>query len=212
MGTTRGQPLPPGRDIEETRLATQSSRAMPAPNALGGGILDPNLKAGHETFAQIAVGAADAAAPNVPATVADVAAEAPARLLRDSLDGLDPANVAAAHTVGTQGADLVGAMMSRDTLPKPDLADPTADVDVQYADGEAYVSKRGLRITPTPTRPAPSASRSRTSTASTMASPSASSTTTRRSTRSASLPGATSRPGRRLPASASRPTRRGRSP
>src|SRR3954447_11000994 len=138
MGTSQANRFNPGGEDEETRLATQVfTVAMPAPSALvGGGILDPNIKAGHETFAQIAVGDAGAAEPAVPATVGDIAAKAPARMLHDALDALDPTDagfLVAAHTAGAQDADLVGAMMSRDTLPQADAASSTADVNVQFA-------------------------------------------------------------------------------
>src|SRR3954447_21640740 len=153
MGTSQANRFNPGGEDEETRLATQVfTVAMPAPSALvGGGILDPNIKAGHETFAQIAVGAADAAAPDVPATAADIAAESPARQIHDDLDALvpaDPGFLAAANALGTSDAALVGAMMSRDTLPKPAAASSAADVNVQFANGEAYVSQRALRAAP----------------------------------------------------------------
>src|SRR3954471_6917636 len=39
-------------------------------------------------------------------------------------------------------------MASRDTLPKPAAASPTADVNVQFANAEAYVDKRDLRVEP----------------------------------------------------------------
>src|SRR3954468_3496294 len=153
MGTHQANRFNPGGLDEETRLATQVFTVGPmTPSALvGGGILDPNIKAGHETFAQIAVGAADAATPDVPATVADIAAEAPARQLHDDLDALHPADpgfLDAAKAKGAQDGDLVGAMMSRDTLPKPAAASASADVSVQFANGEAYVSKRALRVAP----------------------------------------------------------------
>src|SRR3954465_5484660 len=153
MGTHQANRFNPGGLDEETRLATQVFTVGPfTPSALvGGGILDPNVKAGHETFAQIAVGAADAAAPDVPATVADIAAESPARQLHDDLDALDPTDpgfLDAAKAKGAQDGDLVGAMMSRDTLPKPAAASASADVSVQFANGEAYVSKRALRVAP----------------------------------------------------------------
>src|SRR4051812_42972686 len=153
MGTHQPNRFNPGGLDEETRLATQVFTVGPfTPSALvGGGILDPNIKAGHETFAQIAVGPADAAAPDVPATVADIAAESPARQLHDDLDALDradPGFLDAAKAKGAQDGDLVGAMMSRDTLPKPAVASASADVNVQFANGEAYVDKRALRVAP----------------------------------------------------------------
>jgi streptogramin lyase len=153
MGTHQANRFNPGGLDEETRLATQVFTVGPlTPSALvGGGILDPNIKAGHETFAQIAVGAADAADPDVPATVADIAAESPARQLHDDLDAVEPADPGffdAAKAKGAQDGDLVGAMMSRDTLPKPAAASASADVSVQFANSEAYVSKRALRVAP----------------------------------------------------------------
>src|SRR4051794_16361902 len=153
MGTHQANRFNPGGLDEETRLATQVFTVGPmTPGALvGGGILAPNIKAGREPFAQIAVGAAAAAPPDVPATVADIAAEAPARQLHDDLDALHPADpgfLDAAKAKGAQDGDLVGAMMSRDTLPKPAAASASADVSVQFANGEAYVSKRALRVAP----------------------------------------------------------------
>ena len=52
------------------------------------------------------------------------------------------------RTLGDQDAALVPAMASRDTLPKPAAAAPAADVNVQFANAEAYVDKRDLRVAP----------------------------------------------------------------
>jgi streptogramin lyase len=153
MGTTAASRFHPASDPaatrhEETRLATQVIPVqMPAPSQLGGGILDPNLKAGHETFAQIAVGPANATPPSLP-TNAGVTEWSAVGQLRADLDALDPANLEAAHTLGTNDAALVPAIASRDTLPKPALASATSDVDVQFANAEAYVDTRDLRVAP----------------------------------------------------------------
>ena len=116
---------------------------MPAPKNITGGILDPNLKAGHETFAQIAV------APNIPDAegnepapmmpdAADVCDASPEKQILDGLEhGTDP----------TALLDMVGKLRSRDTLPiGTDAA--TADAAVTFANSEAYVSKRSLRLAP----------------------------------------------------------------
>jgi streptogramin lyase len=153
MGTTAVSRFHPASDAaatrhEATRLATRVIAVqMPAPSQLAGGILDPNLKAGHETFAQIAVGPADATPPALP-TNAGVTEWSAVGQLRADLDALDPANVDAAHTLGTNDAALVPAMASRDTLPKPALASPTSGADVQFANAEAYVDTRNLRVAP----------------------------------------------------------------
>jgi streptogramin lyase len=123
---------------EATRLATQTIDVdMPAPSELGGGILDPNLKPGHETFAQIAVGPSSASPPAMPAA-ADVAAASPERQIDDAMRGTAAVDVA-------QMQDLVAAMRSRDTLPIPSLAG-TADAGVAFANAEAYTNTRELRL------------------------------------------------------------------
>jgi streptogramin lyase len=157
MGTAVKNRFHPAGDIEETRLATQVFPVrMDAPSTLGGSILDPNLKPGAQTFAQIAIGAAatDAGQPATPEPTLPTAAQvsewsAVGQIYRD-LSGLDPDNIDldAAHTVGAQDGPVVPAMASRDTLPKPAAASPTADVNVQFANAEAYLDKRELRVAP----------------------------------------------------------------
>src|SRR3954451_22720183 len=146
MGTTVTNRFHPAGDAEETRLATQVIPVqMAAPSTLGGTILDPNLKPGSETFAQIAIGSATAPAdPTLPTPdqVSDLTAVGQ---LHADLVGLKADDVAAANTLGEQDAAVVFPMASRDTLPKPDTAS-SADVNVQFAAGEAYVDQRKLRI------------------------------------------------------------------
>ena len=162
MGTTVANRFHPAGGDEQTRLATQVFEVpMPAPRSLTT-ILDPNLRPGHETFAQIAVGRAPVApdpavegdkgdpgdpAPAMPSPSA-ISGLSAARQIHDALVALDPADISAANLVGETNRPLVGAMRSRDTLPKPDAADPSADVSVQFANAEAYVSKRQLRVAP----------------------------------------------------------------
>jgi streptogramin lyase len=123
---------------EATRLATQTiSVDMPAPSELGGGILDPNLKPGHETFAQIAVGPLSAQAPAMPA-LAEVAGASPERQIDDAMRGTAAVNVA-------QMRDLVAAMRSRDSLPIASLG-ASADAGVAFANAEAYTNTRELRL------------------------------------------------------------------
>jgi streptogramin lyase len=153
MGTMAVNRFHPDGDKEVTRLATQVfSVHMGAPKTLGGGILDPNLKTGHETFAQIAVGPAGATPPAMP-TASQVSDRSAAGQLHTDLLALDPEAdgfLDAARTTGTNDGPVVAAMASRGTLPQPDLAAPagTADVDVQFANAEAYVTKRTLRVAP----------------------------------------------------------------
>jgi streptogramin lyase len=148
MGTTTVNRFHPAGDTEVTRLATQVvSVPMGPPSTLGGGILDPNLKAGHETFAQIAVGPAGATPPALPAA-AQVSDWSAVGQLHADLTALDPANLDAAHTLGASDAALVGAMASRDTLPKAAAASATAAVNVQFANAEAFVDRRDLRVAP----------------------------------------------------------------
>ena len=123
---------------EATRLATQTiSVDMPAPSDLGGGILDPNLKPGHETFAQIAVGPSTAGAPAMPAPD-QVAGASPEKQIDDALRG------SAAVDVG-QLQDLVAGMRSRDTLPIASLGG-SADAAVAFANAEADTNTRELRL------------------------------------------------------------------
>jgi streptogramin lyase len=125
---------------EATRLATQTiSVDMPAPSDLGGGILDPNLKPGHETFAQIAVGPSTADAPAMPAA-GEVAGASPEKQIDDALRGSAAVNVA-------QLQDLVAAMRSRDSLPIASLGDG-ADAGVAFANAEADTNTRELRLAP----------------------------------------------------------------
>jgi streptogramin lyase len=155
MGTKVGNrfhPIDGADQIEQTRLETQVIPVgMPAPSTLvGGGILDPNLRTSHETYAQIAVGPADAAAPDVP-TAAQVDPDAPIAQLRNDLDRLDPAGAtfaADAKAAAAGDVPLVWSIRSRDTLPQPDAADATADVNVQFANAEAFIDKRTLRVAP----------------------------------------------------------------
>jgi streptogramin lyase len=146
-GDTQVESTPTPDHEEETRIATQMIEVpMPSPNKLGGGILDPNLTPGHETFAQIAVGQvhdeADPADPDpiLPADADDVARASTLWQIRDALEAdrpLDPDLV----------ANLVAAMRSRDALPIPSLA-ADANLGVAFANAEAYISKRGLRVAP----------------------------------------------------------------
>src|SRR4051812_36807039 len=154
MGTTAVSRFHPATDPaagrhEVTRLATQvfQSISMPAPSALGGGILDPNLKAGHETFAQVAVGSATADPPSLPGPDGVTEWSAVGQLHAD-LGALPTGDVAAANALGAKDAPLVPAMASRDTLPAPDRASPTADVNVEFANAEAYADARNVRVAP----------------------------------------------------------------
>jgi streptogramin lyase len=150
-GTSAISRFHPAGAGEETRLVTQVVSVRMPPPAQIGAILDPNLKPGHETFAQVAVGSVDDPAPVVPAA-AQIAERSPERLIHSALTALAPDDVEAAHTAGGAHKELVGKMRSRDTLPVEDGADPAADVNVQFANAEAYVSTRELRLAPD-TRP-----------------------------------------------------------
>src|SRR3954470_6284606 len=148
MGTKHANRFHPDGDLEDTRLATQVIPVhMDAPGTLGGVILDPNLKPGSETFAQIAIGDANTAPPSLPATdqVSDMSAVGQ---LHADLVALDPADRSAVDTLVAQDEAIVPAMASRDTLPKADAASPTANVNVQFANAEAYVDQRNLRVSP----------------------------------------------------------------
>ncbi|MDX6377823.1 MAG: virginiamycin lyase, partial [Gaiellaceae bacterium] len=149
---------------EETRVVTKDLAVdMPAPNTLTT-ILDPNLKPAHETFAQIAMdegdrlaraqavsgfdGATEPTPEEKDAAIAKLAPVSDERKIWDDLKALDPTDVAAANTKGAADRILVGSMRSRDTLPVADAADPAADLNVQLANNEAYISKRELRVAP----------------------------------------------------------------
>jgi streptogramin lyase len=128
----------PAGGPEATRLATQEVDVeMPAPKELGGGILDPNLKPGHETFAQIAVAPQSAPDPVMPDATA-VADASPEKQIDDALHGSAAVNVA-------QLRDLVAAMRSRDTLPIASLGG-SADAGVAFANAEADTNTRELRL------------------------------------------------------------------
>src|SRR3954470_13750204 len=148
MGTKHANRFHPDGDLEDTRLATQVIPVhMDAPGTLGGVILDPNLKPGSETFAQIAIGDANTAPPSLPATdqVSDMSAVGQ---LHADLLALNPPDRSAVDTLVAQDEAIVPAMASRDTLPKADAASPSADVNVQFANAEAYVDQRNLRVSP----------------------------------------------------------------
>jgi streptogramin lyase len=157
----------PGGAPEDTRLATQTFTVdMPAP-ASTNVILDPNLKPGHETFAQMTtdrgdrLAAAEAAfgfAGDAPTAgqkavaIGRLAHASPEWQVWDALQRADPSapevTLDAAKSAGTNTRILVSAMRSRDTLPAPSSADATAAVNVEFANGEAYVSRRDLRLAP----------------------------------------------------------------
>src|SRR4051794_7003928 len=154
MGTLLKNRFTPGGATEETRLAT---RMIPvtfdAPSTLGGLIMDPSLKPGAETFAQIAIANNDAdPATRTPdlalPTTAQVYPAAKVRQLDADLESLDTTNLDAVHAMAANDASLVPGTASRDTLPKGDLAAPDADVNVQFANAEAYVDQRDLRVAP----------------------------------------------------------------
>jgi streptogramin lyase len=152
---------------EDTRLATQSvSVDMPAPSSTSL-VLDPNLRPGHETFAQLAIDRgtrlADAEtvfgfSGNAPtpdqkaAAIGKLSHQAPEWQIWDALRRNDPSApevpLDAAKAAGADNRILVAAMRSRDTLPVPSSADPNAAINVQLANDEAYVSRRELRLAP----------------------------------------------------------------
>jgi streptogramin lyase len=157
----------PGGAPEDTRLATQTFTVdMPAPSSTSL-VLDPNMKPGHETFAQMAIdsgnrlAAAEAAfgfsgaaptADQKAAAIGKLAHESAEWQIWDALRRADPNDPAvsldAAKSAGANNRILVAAMRSRDTLPVPSSADANAAVNVQFANGEAYVSRRELRLAP----------------------------------------------------------------
>lgn len=158
---------------EETRLAEQTvTVAMPAPGTTNV-VLDPNLKPGHESFAQLAPfsasrlaaaelafgfsGASPTAAERATA-IGRLSDLAPEKQIWTTLTGLDRAALAdvsdpghaealaAAKSAGTGGRDLVTAMRSRDTPPSGVPGDPAADVNVTVMNDEAYVSRNAVRL------------------------------------------------------------------
>ena len=148
MGTKLTNRFHPAGDTEETRLATQVIPVhMDAPNSLGGLILDPNLKPGSETFAQIAIGDADTPAPSLP-TADQVSISSAVGQLHADLVALKPEDPADVAKLVAQDTAVVPAMASRDTLPKADAAmqSQSVDVNVQFANAEAYVDQRNLRV------------------------------------------------------------------
>src|SRR3954471_20811554 len=146
MGTTLVNRFHPAGDTEETRLATQVIPVqMKAPSTLGGMILDPNLKPGSETFAQIAIDDASNKRDLTLPTAGQVSDLSAAGQLDADLLALDTTDLAAANKLGKDDAAVVFAMASRDTLPKADVA-TSADVNVQFANAEAYVDQRNVRV------------------------------------------------------------------
>ena len=166
-GTTshgRFHPLPDGAP-EETRLGTQTLTVRMPPAGMVSAILDPNLKPGHETFAQLLPATAERlaaaedafgfAAGTTPseaqkaAAIGRLADDAPEKQVWADLRRLDagsPGFLGAARAAGAGDRSLVAAMRARDQLPNGVGGDPSADVEVVLMNDEAYVSKREARV------------------------------------------------------------------
>ncbi|MBA3327041.1 MAG: hypothetical protein H0T43_01900, partial [Solirubrobacterales bacterium] len=157
---------------EETRAAVQEvTVALPPANRVEA-ILDPNLRAGHESAAtlmpatteriasaQQAFGFSGATptAAEKRAAIGRLAAGSPEKLLWDELDRVparpaDPAAdptgeaafLSAARAVGAQNANLVGAMRSRTELPAGVPRDAGADATIVLQNNEAYLCRPSL--------------------------------------------------------------------
>ncbi|HEY3190301.1 MAG TPA: hypothetical protein VGJ70_22615 [Solirubrobacteraceae bacterium] len=166
-GTTSHGRFHPGGEPEETRLGTQTLTVRMPPAGMVSAVLDPNLKPGHETFAQLlpatpermakAQDAFGFAAGSTPSdaqkatAIARLADDAPEKQVWSDLKRLDPGSggfLDAARAVGAGDRSLVAAMRSRDELPNGVPGAPGADVDVVLMNDEAYVSRRAARLAP----------------------------------------------------------------
>jgi streptogramin lyase len=165
-GTTSHSRFHPGGADEETRLATQDLTVRMPPAGMVSAILDPNIKPGHETFAQLAPATAgrlatvrsrfgfdpaQTLAAQRDALIGKLADDSPEKQIWTALKGLGagtPAfSLAAAHAVGTDDRSLVAAMRSRYSIPSGVAAgDPTAQITVVLMNDEAYISRRSLRL------------------------------------------------------------------
>jgi streptogramin lyase len=160
-GTSAKSRFHPAGAGEETRLTTQTLKVKMPPARFVKAILDPNLKPGHETFAQI-LPAGDGRLAGAQATFGDTKAGAIAKLAEQAPESqihrelgllLGPegqltGSVADAAAKATELRPLVGAMRSRDSLPAGVSGVPGADVDVVLMNNEAYVSRRSVRLAP----------------------------------------------------------------
>ena len=160
-GTSAKSRFHPGGAGEETRLTTQTLKVKMPPAHFVKAILDPNLKPGHETFAQILpagdgrLARAEAAfGTDKAAAIAKLAEQAPESQIYRELglllgpEGQLTGSAADAATKATELRPLVGAMRSRDSLPAGVSGVPGADVDVVLMNNEAYVSRRSARLAP----------------------------------------------------------------
>ncbi len=147
---------------EESRLTTQTLKVNMPPARFVRAVLDPNLKPGHETFAQILPaddGALDRVAMAQQAlgatkaeAISRLAPQAPETQIYTELGALLGAegelvgDAATAAAKGTELRPLVGAMRSRDSLPAGVAGDPAADVSVVLMNDEAYISRKSVRV------------------------------------------------------------------
>ena len=160
-GTSAKSRFHPAGAGEETRLTTQTLKVRMPPARFVRAILDPNLKPGHETFAQIlpaGEGRLAAAEATFGATkagaIAKLAEQAPESQIYRELglllgpEGQLEGSASDAATKATELRPLVGAMRSRDSLPAGVSGVAGADVDVVLMNNEAYVSRRSVRLAP----------------------------------------------------------------
>src|SRR3954469_2226826 len=157
LGTHQGNRFTDGRGVgdvpEATRAALQEVTVDMPPPRLVSAILDPTLRAGHESATTLmpATAARRAAiATDKRAAIARLADASPEKQIWSALDGLpaqgDPGFLVAAHDAGTQLGDLVGAMRSRTELPAGVVADPGADATVLLQNNEAYMTRHDMRL------------------------------------------------------------------
>ena len=159
LGTHQGSRFTNGRGLgdvaESTRSAMQEVTVDMPPPRLTTAILDPSLRAGHESATTLlpATAARRAAiASDKRAAIARLADAAPEKQIWSALDALpaqgDPGFLAAAHDAGAQLRDLVGSMRSRTELPAGVVADPGADATVVLQNNEAYLTRHDMRLDP----------------------------------------------------------------
>jgi hypothetical protein len=127
---------------------------MPAPNTVSA-ILDPSTRPTEPSLSVLEpataarVAAAQAALGTDKAGAIDRLADvAPEKQLWRDLRGLNPADLAAAHTLGAQDRQLIGVMLTRTALPTGVPMDATADAVVAFMNNEVYLSKRTATIPP----------------------------------------------------------------
>lgn len=156
---------------EQTRAAVQEITVDMPPAGMVTAILDPNLRAGHETATTLVPATAErlAAAKEAlgytedlvggrpsdadrAAAIGKLAAGAPEKIIWQALKGLPAEDsegfVAAANAAGAGNRSWVSVMRSRSQTPPGAVPDPAADATIVLQNNEAYLERRKLRLAP----------------------------------------------------------------